>query len=101
MRVGDIEYDHDRGLLTKDGVTLSVSTGIRRRLWFLFVNNANNVVSLGQIRETVYGGRFVEDTAIRAIIRQVRQVLIALGSRCRIVTHWHGNWELIVPEDEL
>src|SRR5579864_6219081 len=100
MQVGDIEYDHDRGLLSKGSVTVSISTSRRRAIWFLFVINANKVVTEDMIREQAYGGRLIEKGAIRAIVYHLRRALVELGSDCRIASWGYCNWELIVPEVE-
>jgi DNA-binding winged helix-turn-helix (wHTH) protein len=100
MQVGDIEYDHDRGLLTKGSVTVSISTSRRRAIWFLFVINANKVVTEDMLREQAYGGQMREKNAIRAMVYHLRRTLIELGSECRIASWGYCNWELIVPEDE-
>ena len=101
MQVGDIEYDHDRGLLTKGSVTVSISTSRRRAIWFLFVINANKVVTDRDIRRELYGDREMGDANIRAFVYLLRRGLNQLGSQCRIANWGFGNWELIVPEDEL
>jgi DNA-binding winged helix-turn-helix (wHTH) protein len=100
MQVGDLEYDHARGLLSKDGVTVRLSTGKRRDVWFLFANNANNVVTYADIRRHVYADRVVvTDENMRQHIYWVRVAIKRLNSRCKIANWGFGTWELITGDE--
>ena len=98
MQVGDLEYDHDRGLLSKDGVAVRLGTGKRRDTWFLFANSANSVVTYADIRRVVYDDRIVMDATTRQHIYWLRIAMKRLNSRCKIANWGFGNWELITGD---
>ncbi len=95
MQVGDIEYDHDRGLLSKDGVTVSVSTGKRRAIWYILACNANVVVDEDDIRKSIYGDRTMCEGIIRQHIYGLRRRIKMLRSGCKIVNWGLHTWELV------
>jgi DNA-binding response OmpR family regulator len=98
MQVGDLAYDHDRGLLTKDGITVRLSTGKRRDIWFLLVNNQNHVMHEAFIKSAIWGHRFTSDGLIRVHIYYLRRALKRLQSDCKIANWGFGNWELMTGE---
>jgi DNA-binding winged helix-turn-helix (wHTH) protein len=99
MQVGDLEYDHERGLLSKDGVTVRLSTGKRRNIWFLFANGPNSVVTNADIRHHVYADRIVTDENMRQHIYWLRVAMKRLKSRGKIANWGLGHWELITGDE--
>lgn len=98
MKVGDVAYDHSRGLLKKDGVVISLGTSKLRDVWFFFLTNKNKVITEGQIRNAIYGGYDRGEQAIRQFIQSIRRALRVIKSHCRIISWGSRNWELVTKQ---
>lgn len=87
---GEFELDVDRLELRRAGVVVPMEPQAFDVLVYL-VQQRERVVPKEELMDTVWGGRFVSETAVTSRIKQVRRALGDDGQRQEMVRTYHGR----------
>jgi len=87
---GTIELDEQLYEVRRDGTPVSLEPQAFDVLVHL-VRNHDRVVSKEELMDTIWGGRFVSETAVTSRIKQVRRALGDDGNAQRVIRTLHGR----------
>jgi len=97
---GDCELDLDRFELRRDGTVCKVEPQVFDVLTLL-VRERGRVVTKEEILDTVWGDRFVSESALTSRIKALRRAVGDDGSTQRVVRTVHGRgYEFVAHTDE-
>lgn len=73
-KIGELSIDTDKGIVSKNGLTLDLSA-LEYRLLILFVNNKGRLLSRNQLLENIWdvAGDFVNDNTLTVYIKRLRE----------------------------
>src|SRR5918994_7026683 len=94
---GTIELDEQLFEVRRDGAVVSLEPQAFDVLVHL-VRNRDRVVPKEELMDTIWGGRFVSETAVTSRIKQVRRALGDDGQSQRIIRTLHGRGYRFVAE---
>ena len=86
----DLELDLSRVELRRSGVRVRVERQVFEVLAYL-VDHRERVVTKEELMDSVWGGRFVSESAVTSRIKQVRQAVGDDGRTQRLVRTVHGH----------
>ena len=86
----DLELDLSRVELRRSGVRVRVERQVFEVLAYL-VNHRDRVVTKEELMDSVWGGRFVTESAVTSRIKQVRQAVADDGQAQRLIRTVHGR----------
>jgi DNA-binding winged helix-turn-helix (wHTH) protein len=86
----DLELDLLRVGLRRRGVRVRVERQVFEVLAYL-VNHRERVVTKQELMDSVWGGRFVSESAVTSRVKQVRQAVGDDGHTQRLVRTVHGH----------
>lgn len=87
---GDCELDLDRIVLSRDGVVQPVEPQVFEVL-SLLISERDRVVSKEELLDTVWGSRFVSESALTSRIKTARQAIGDSGRHRRLIRTVHGR----------
>jgi DNA-binding winged helix-turn-helix (wHTH) protein/tetratricopeptide (TPR) repeat protein len=100
LAFGDAELDLDRYELHRGGVRVPIEPQVFDVLVHL-VSNAHRVVSKEELLDTVWGDRFVSESALTSRIKAARRAVGDDGRRQGVIATAHGRgYRVVVPVDE-
>jgi pimeloyl-ACP methyl ester carboxylesterase len=86
----ELELDLSRVELRRAGVRVPVEPQVFEVLAYL-INHRDRVVSKEELMDSVWGGRFVSETAVTSRIKQARQAIGDNGQAQRLIRTVHGR----------
>jgi DNA-binding winged helix-turn-helix (wHTH) protein/tetratricopeptide (TPR) repeat protein len=100
LAFADVEVDLDRYELRRSGRPVPVEPQVFDVLAYL-AGNAGRLVSKEELLDSVWGDRFVSESALTSRIKAARRSVGDDGQRQRIIATVHGRgYRLMVPVDE-
>jgi pimeloyl-ACP methyl ester carboxylesterase len=87
---GELELDLGKVELRRAGVRVPVEPQVFEVLAYL-VRHRDRVVPKEELMDTVWGGRFVSETAVTSRIKQARQAIGDSGQEQRLIRTVHGK----------
>jgi DNA-binding winged helix-turn-helix (wHTH) protein len=90
----DLELDLSRVELRRSGVRVRVERQVFEVLAYL-VDHRERVVTKEELMDSVWGGRFVSESAVTSRIKQVRQAVGDDGRTQRLVRTVHGHGRIV------
>ncbi|HIU95208.1 MAG TPA: response regulator transcription factor [Candidatus Copromorpha excrementipullorum] len=91
IRSGDIVFDSDRNMVTKDGKHLQL-TANEQKLLLYFLDNPMKVLSKTQLLEAIWDidGNFVDDNTVAVNIRRLREKIEEDPSKPAVIKNIRG-----------
>lgn len=100
VRFDECELDVDRFELRRDGVPVAIEPQAMRILLEL-INRRDRVVAKTELLDTVWGDRFVSESALTTQIKELRRAVGDTGRDQRIIKTVHGRgYMFIAPVEE-
>jgi pimeloyl-ACP methyl ester carboxylesterase len=97
----DLELDLSRVELRRSGARIRVEPQVFEVLAFL-VDHRDRVVTKEELMDSVWGGRFVSETAVTSRIKQARQAIGDDGQGQRLIRTVHGRgYRFVGPAREI
>jgi TolB-like protein len=90
LRFGDCELDRERCELSRDGELVAVEPRAMAVLLHL-MDSRERVVSRAELLDTIWGDRFVSESALSSQIKAIRRAVGDTGDSQRIVRTVHGQ----------
>ena len=99
MRFADCQFDVDRRKLCRDGQRVAIeprATGVLIAL----IENRDRVVTKNELLDSVWGDRFVSESALTTQIKELRRALGDTGREQQIIKTVHGQGYMFVAPVE-
>lgn len=89
-RIGDVEVDTDRFLLSRDGADVRVEPQVFDVLAHLLAHR-DRVVPKTELLDEIWGDRFVSESTLTSRIKDARRIMGDDGSRQEVIQTLHGR----------
>lgn len=96
IQVGDMELDTERGRLSKGRRSSSLGP-MKAKMFVLFAQHPNRVLSEENLRLALYGEDYRGDAAVRAVLLLCRRKMRRLQSKSQIRNVRYYGWEFVPP----